>query len=166
MNDNSASNCTFNIYGGNNQILPNATKAEQNFYGDLFAEKVLAKDGSHIDSADLQSDAPQEGTCANLSEDEQRLAIYINKVESLRGYITLLRSCKTARDLGEVVATMRQQEPSLTDELIVKQSFISLLLPFVPTWEKGQSIDNIRVAINNAWTARKKAIRQSGRQIP
>lgn len=142
---------TFNIYGGNNQILPNATKAEQNFYGDQFAEKMLAKDG----------EAPQP-----LTEEEQALSIYINKVESLRDYITLLRSCKTARDLGEVVATMRQQEPSLTDELIVKQSFISLLLPFVPTWEKGQTIDNIRVAINNAWATRKKALRQSGRQIP
>ena len=92
------SDVTFNIYGGNNQILPNATKAEQNFYGDQFAEKTLAKDG----------EAPQP-----LTEEEQALSIYINKVESLRGYITLLRSCKTARDLGEVVATMRQQEPSL-----------------------------------------------------
>ena len=102
----------------------------------------------------------------NLSPRKNRLCLYINKVESLRGYIVLLRSCKTARDLGEVVATMCQQEPSLTDELIVKQSFISLLLPFVPTWAKGQTIDNIRVAINNAWAARKKALRQSGRQIP
>ena len=73
---------TFNIYGGNNQILPNATKAEQNFYGDQFAEKTLAKDG----------EAPQP-----LTEEEQALSIYINKVESLRGYITLLRSCKTER---------------------------------------------------------------------
>lgn len=146
MNDNGASNCTFHIYGGNNQILPNATEAVQNFYGDEFAKQKLAEENN---------------TTAELSEDEQALAIYINKVESLRGYITLLRSCKTARDLGEVVATMRQQEPSLTDELIVKQSFISLLLPFVPKWEKGQTIDNIRVAINNAWSARKKAIRQA-----
>ena len=147
MNDNGASNCTFHIYGGNNQILPNATEAVQNFYGDEFAKQKLAEENN---------------TTAELSEDEQALAIYINKVESLRGYITLLRSCKTARDLGEVVATMRQQEPSLTDELIVKQSFISLLLPFVPKWAKGQTIDNIRVAINNAWSARKKAIRQAG----
>ena len=64
---------TFNIYGGNNQILPNATKAEQNFYGDQFAEKTLAKDG----------EAPQP-----LTEEEQALSIYINKVETLRGYIT------------------------------------------------------------------------------
>lgn len=154
---------TFNIYGGNNQILPNATKAEQNFYGDEFAEKILAEKSHDEDLLDLQSGKEQKDTSAPLSEDEQRLSIYINKVETLRGYITLLRSCKTARDLGEVVATMRQQEPTLTDELIVKQSFITLLLPFVPKWEKGQSIDNIRVAINNAWTARKKAIRQAGR---
>ena len=154
---------TFNIYGGNNQILPNATKAEQNFYGDEFAEKILAEKSHDEDLLDLQSGKEQKDTSAPLSEDEQRLSIYINKVETLRGYITLLRSCKTARDLGEVVATMRQQEPTLTDELIVKQSFITLLLPFVPKWEKGQTVDNIRVAINNAWTARKKAIRQAGR---
>ena len=154
---------TFNIYGGNNQILPNATKAEQNFYGDEFAEKILAEKSHDEDLLDLQSGKEQKDTSAPLSEDEQRLSIYINKVETLRGYITLLRSCKTARDLGEVVATMRQQEPTLTDELIVKQSFITLLLPFVPKWEKGQSIDNIRGAIHHAWTARKKTIRQAGR---
>ena len=55
---------TFNIYGGNNQILPNATKAEQNFYGDQFAEKALAKDG----------EAPQP-----LTEEEQALSIYIKR---------------------------------------------------------------------------------------
>ena len=161
MNDKGASNCTFHIYGGNNQILPNATEAVQNFYGDEFAEKLLSKGGNPTDSSSLQSDTQHPTSPAPLTEAERHLAIYINKVESLRGYISLLRSCKTARDLGEVVATMRQQEPSLTDALIVKQSFISLLLPFVPKWEKGQTIDNIRVAINNAWSARKKAIRQA-----
>ena len=34
---------TLNIYGGNIQILPNATQAVQNFYGDEFARKVLIK---------------------------------------------------------------------------------------------------------------------------
>ena len=58
------SDVTFNIYGGNNQILPNATKAEQNFYGDQFAERTLAKDG----------EAPQP-----LTGEEQALAIYIKK---------------------------------------------------------------------------------------
>ena len=34
-------NIIFNISGGNNQILPNATKAEQHFYGDQFAKEAL-----------------------------------------------------------------------------------------------------------------------------
>lgn len=139
------SDVTFNIYGGTNQILPNATKAEQHFYGDQFAEKLLSKDG----------ETPQP-----LTEAEQALSIYINKVEALRGYVSLLRSCQSARDLAEVVATMCQQEPGIDETLIVKQSFISLLFPFLPEWDKGKSIDNLRVAINNAWATRKKTIRR------
>ncbi len=151
MEESSKSNVTFNIYGGNNQILPNATHAEQHFYGNEFAEKMLAKEGE---------------AGASFSDDEQRLSIYINNVERRRGYITMLRSCTSAKEVGEVVVAMRQQETTFTDELIVKQCFISLLLPFVPKWEKGQTIDNIRVAINNAWAARKAAMRNYGRQTP
>lgn len=157
---------TLNIYGGNIQILPNATQAVQNFYGDEFARKVLIEKVHPVVPQEPQSDTVQEAPADVSDEDDCRLSIYISNEEALREYIKLLRSCRTARDLGEVVATMCQQEPSLTDELIVKQSFISLLLPFVPTWEKGQTIDNIRVAINNAWATRKKALRQSGRQMP
>lgn len=40
MEENSKSNVTFNIYRGNNQILPNATEAVQNFYGDQFAVSI------------------------------------------------------------------------------------------------------------------------------
>ena len=42
MEENSKSNVTFNIYGGNNQILPNATEAVQNFYGDQFADQKVS----------------------------------------------------------------------------------------------------------------------------
>ena len=41
----------FNINGGNNQILPNATEAVQNFYGDQYAEKILGT--STPDSASI-----------------------------------------------------------------------------------------------------------------
>jgi hypothetical protein len=40
MEDNNKANIVFNISGGNNQILPNATKAEQNFYGDKYIEEM------------------------------------------------------------------------------------------------------------------------------
>ena len=39
MEDNNKANIVFNISGGNNQILPNAIKAEQNFYGDKYIGK-------------------------------------------------------------------------------------------------------------------------------
>lgn len=151
MEESSKSNVTFNIYGGNNQILPNATHAEQHFYGNEFAEKMLAKEGE---------------AGSSFSEDEQRLSIYINNVERRRGYITMLRSCTSAKEVGEVVVAMRQQETSFTDELIVKGKFITLLLPFLTGVAAGKSVDNLRNAINNAWAARKAAMRNYGRQTP
>jgi len=41
MEDNNKANIVFNISGGNNQILPNAIKAEQNFYGDKYIEEMM-----------------------------------------------------------------------------------------------------------------------------
>lgn len=41
MEDTNKANIVFNISGGNNQILPNATKAEQNFYGDKYIEEMV-----------------------------------------------------------------------------------------------------------------------------
>ena len=82
-------NITFNIYGGSNQILPNATKAEQYFYGDQFAKEALRKG--------IVAGPP-------LTDDERRLLVYIDKEESLRNYVASLAACKTAADVGKVVA--------------------------------------------------------------
>ena len=136
------------IYGGNNQILPNATYAVQNFYGDELASQNTAGESS--------SPAP-------LSPPEQRLSIYINNVDTLRGYLTQLQACKTAKEVGEVVATMCLQETTIVEELIVKQNFITLLLPFLTNVETGKSIDNLRLYINQAWEVRKRANRHPGR---
>lgn len=136
------------IYGGNNQILPNATYAVQNFYGDELASQNTAGESS--------SPAP-------LTDDEQRLSIYINNVDTLRGYLSQLRACKSAKEVGEVVATMCLQESSIVEDLIVKQNFITLLLPFLTNVETGKSIDNLRLYINQAWDVRRRAARHSGR---
>ena len=148
MEENSKSNVTFNICGGTIQIAPNATTQQQIFYGDQFAEKMLHPEGKASDA---------------LTEDEQRIAIYINKVESLRSYISLLIACKTAKEVGEVVATMCQNEEAIDAELIAKKDFIHLLLPFLTNVASGKGIDNLRLYINNAWDARKRAIRQANR---
>lgn len=128
-------NIIFNISGGNNQILPNATKAEQHFYGEQFAKEALRKG------------ATEEPL---FTDDERRLLVFIEKEESLRNYVASLAACKTAADLGRVVVIMYENEPRLTDELIVKEEFIEKLLPFIPGVEKGRGIANLRVQINNA----------------
>ena len=138
------SNITFNIYGGSNQILPNATKAEQHFYGDQFAKEALRKS------------ATEEPL---FTDDERRLLVFIEKEESLRNYVASLAACKTAADLGRVVVIMYENEPRLTEELIVKEEFIEKLLPFIPGVEKGRGIANLRVQINNALAEYKRAHR-------
>ena len=89
----------------------------------------------------------------------QGIEIPFIKVEDLDKYISLLTTCKTASEVGEVVATMCENEPNIDSDRIAKESFIRLLLPFIPHVEKGKGIDNLRIQIDKAWTARKKALR-------
>ena len=138
------SSIIFNISGGNNQILPNATKAEQHFYGDQFAKEALRKG------------APTE---APLTADERRLLVYVEKEESLRNYVASLKACQTAAEVGQLVATMCENEPRIDETRIVTKAFIETLLPFMTGVESGKGIDNIRNYINNAWAERKRAIR-------
>lgn len=137
-------NITFNIYGGSNQILPNATKAEQHFYGDQFAKEALRKG------------QPQP---APLTDDERRLLLFVEKEESLRNYVASLAACKTAADVGKVVAIMCENEPYLNETRIAKQNFIEALQPLIPGVEKGTGVDNLRIQIDKAWQERKRTLK-------
>ena len=95
----------FNINGGNNQILPNATEAVQNFYGDQYAEKILGT--STPDSASI----PELG----------KLSLYIDKV-NLPGYISQIGECLNATEFARIVISIFEQESRLTEEEIVKDS--------------------------------------------
>lgn len=142
--DEEKNNITFNIYGGSNQILPNATHAEQHFYGDQFAKEALRNGAT--------AEPP-------LTPDERRLLVFIEKEESLRNYLASLAVCKTASDVGKVVALMCEHEPRLTEERIVKAEFIENLIPLIPEVSKGRGIDNLRIQINTAWQERKRTLR-------
>lgn len=135
---------TFNIYGGSNQILPNATKAEQHFYGDQFAKEAL------------RQGAPDE---APLTPDERRLLVYVEQEESLRNYVASLAACRTAADVGQVVALMCENESRLDNERIATKAFIETVLPLIPGVGKGRGVDNLRIQINNAWKERKRALK-------
>ena len=133
------SDITININGGNNQILPNATEAVQNFYGGHFPEHPLP-------GKSAQETEPPE---------VRKLALYINK-ECLGRYLSLIGECRSATELARVVVEMVEQEPKLFPEEMVKERFIRLLLPFASKLEKGKTIDNIRARINDAWMNRPK----------
>lgn len=138
------SNIIFNISGGNNQILPNATKAEQHFYGDQFAKEALRNGAT--------AEPP-------LTDDERRLAMFVEKEASLRNYVASLKACKTAAEVGRVVVIMSENEPRLTEERIVKEDFIEKLLPFITNVQNGRGIANLRVQINNALAEHKRISR-------
>ncbi len=135
---------TFNIYGGSNQILPNATKAEQHFYGDQFAKEALRKGAI---------------TEQPLTDDERRLFMFVEKEESLRNYVASLAVCKTAKEVGKVVAIMCENEPHLDEVRIAKENFIETLIPFITSFERGKGIDNLRIQIDKAWQERKRTLK-------
>ena len=111
---------TINKNGGNNQILPNATEAVQNFYGDQFAEKILG--APTLDSTP--------------SPEVSKLSLYIDKV-NLPGYISQIGECLNATEFAKVVISIFGQESKLTEEEIVKERFIRLLLPFAPNSQRA-----------------------------
>lgn len=136
MEDNNKASIIFQISGGNNQILPNATKAEQNFYGDKYIEEVLKPKAENKE--------------AELSPEATRLSIYINKVEVLADYIAKLSACTTAKELAQVVMAMVGDEDVKVDQYtMVKQEFIMVLQPLAPQVTTG--VNNIRKYINEAW---------------
>ena len=67
-----------------------------------------------------------------------------------------------AEQVGEAVAQMCADEPKLNGDLIAKEKFIRLLLPFLVRLEKGKGIDNLRLNINEAWAVYKRNRREKG----
>lgn len=131
------SDVNITINGGINQILPDATEAKQIFYGDQFAEKLLS------------GKSPKEESLPEVD----KLSIYINK-ENIPAYLSQIGECQTATELAKVVVEMAEHEPRLTAEEIVKERFISQLLPFAFKLTKGRTVDNVRARINDAWMKR------------
>lgn len=138
------------IYDSIVQVLPNATKAVQNFNGDQFAEQILSKqedaENSFSDAESPEVDSPES----------RKLALYIGE-ECLPAYLAQIRDCNNATELALLVVSMLDQETKLTEDVIVRCSFIQLLLPFATNITSGRSVNNIRARINDALIARRKS---------
>jgi len=132
------------------QVLPNATKAVQIFNGDQFAEKILSK-------REVVEDSSSDADSSELASPEaKKLALYIGK-DSLPAFLAQIRDCNNATELALVVVSMLDQENKLTEETVVRSSFIQLLLPFATKITSGRSVNNIRARINDALIARRKS---------
>lgn len=132
------------------QVLPNATKAVQNFNGDQFAEKILSK-------REATEDCFSEAASPEVASPEaKKLALYIGK-ESLPAFLAQIRDCNNATELALLVVSMFDQETKLTEEIVVRSSFIQLLLPFAIKITSGRSVNNVRARINDALIARRKS---------
>lgn len=119
----------FNISGGNNQVLPNATHAEQHFH-------------YHNGEAVVTGIA-------------SRLAIYINKEEDRQRFIPLVRSCQSAAEVGRIAVSMVQEVPGLTIDTAKTEPFITILLSLATGVTTGVTVPNFRKAVDNAWFSRK-----------
>lgn len=130
------SDTIINIHGGNNQILPNATEAIQNFYGTSFAE------------ANIERPLPiLPGDC--IDPKAMCLIPYLNDRENLDTYLAQLQVCRSASDLARIILDMQKRESRITQEEVVKARFISLFLPLV-NFTNGKTVNNIRARINDA----------------
>lgn len=97
----------------------------------------------------LSGESPKEEYLPEVD----KLSIYINK-ENIPAYLAQIGECQTATELAKVVVEMAEHEPRLTAEEIVKERFISQLLPFAFKLTKGRTVDNVRARINDAWMKR------------
>ena len=132
------------------QVLPNATKAVQNFNGDQFAEKILSK---RVVAKDSSSDADSSEVA---SPEARKLALYIGE-KCLPAFLAQIRDCNNATELALLVVSMFDQETKLTEEIVVRSCFILLLLPFAIKITSGRSVNNVRARINDALIARRKS---------
>ena len=114
------SDITITIHGGNNQILPNATEAIQNFYV-----------GEYCGETSLEEGDGRSG----LMPETIRFRAYINKEEDLERYLAQIVECRTVTELAQVILVMQENELKITPEEMVKERFIRLFLPIPPNHE-------------------------------
>lgn len=132
---------TFNISGGNNQILPNATEAVQNFYGSEFSKRARKEEN---DLQDFMS-----------ASEVQKLHVYIKEPTVLADYISRLKQCKSASEVGMVMVDMVLDEyVNVNQDSAAKKVFIEILKNLVPNLEKGGTVNNIRQRFQDAWMKR------------
>lgn len=134
------------IHGGNNQILPNATEAVQNFYYREGETPPLKPDPLRQPSAE-EPDEP-------IPPEAEAIFPYVKDEQTLRRYLKLIGQCETARDLAQVIVTLQEQEQKIPADEVLKERFIRKFLPLAPKGLKGMTAHNLYTHIVNLKAAR------------
>ena len=144
------------IHDSNVQVLPNATEATMNFYGDQFAppeyrhqESAVAP--AHAGSATASpaaAPAPQQSADAQRrSEAVSTLRIHITDEQRLNNYLQCLANSHDASQLAQIALSMQKNEHWPDEVEIRKERFINLLKALAPKVTKGNTVSNIRARI-------------------
>ena len=94
---------------------------------------------------------------ATLFLPRQKSSLATSTKEHIPAHLNKIRACNNATDLARVVVSLLDQESKLTEETIVKESFIQCLLPFAINITTGRSVNNIRARINDALETRHRS---------
>ena len=143
------SKVVINIKGGNNQILPDATTAVQNFnfYGDRAEQKPKA--GNPTPEVESTSNVNEEVKVNDGAGNSNEPEIPYIKKECVNEYAEKLRNCATAREAGVVVARM-VREAELFEETAKKEMFIGKIIPLLDHVTTGRTVNNLRKQISIA----------------
>jgi len=127
-----------NVYGGNNQYIPNATESNQTvfIYSDDDSLKEFFKSQKQVVNV--------------MNDDAFRLRKYCDTDESWKRYLEEIRTCKSATDLSKVIVLMEQSEDSLLKDDTTKQRFLEIVKSLAVSIEKGNTIGNIRQRVYDA----------------
>lgn len=129
---------TINVYGGNNQVFPNATEAVQHIY-------------VGVQSDDIPSVSASAAGLDTFAAEKSRLLAYIGDRQKLESYIIALGECADASELAQLTVSI-SRDCGIDKSVIVKSKFIRLLLPFAHRVTHGKSVDNVRARINGILT--------------
>lgn len=145
----SKSSITIIVNGGRNQFLPNATHATQVFYGDKHVADRFTDDNGSSDDAEW--DDPDDVSVADASP----LSPYCYDEETQDRYLQRIDACHTAQQLASVLVSMLDHPSvNISREVIVKRSFLELVLPLAPRVTTG--VDNLRHAVNELMCKKKR----------
>ena len=134
------------IHGGNNQILPNATEAVQNFY--------FVGNMEHEAASDISPQVVSEEVDEPFTPEEQALLPYVRNEQTLRQYLRQIERCQSARDLAEILIHMQEQEQKVLVDELQRERYIEKFLLLVPKGVKGMTAHNVYTHITNLRASR------------